>query len=344
MKAAALTGINKFEIIDKPIPTIQSSLDILVKIKQVGICGSDIHYFTTGRIGEQIIDFPFIIGHETMGVIEEVGSDVANLRKGQRIAIEPAVHCGECDQCKEGRMNTCEKNLFLGCPSQLNGALQEYMILKPQNCIPIDDRITDDEAVISEPMSIGVYTVNRSGIKPHESSAILGYGPIGMSVSLALKAKNISPQLVVDKLAYRSNLALKEGVEEAFHLNENSHKELINRFTNKFHVVYECSGDEQAILDAITIIRPGGKLIIVGIPETMNIQLPIHTLRRKEIDIFNIRRQVGCVEHSLELMKEKKINIENMVTHSYSLHEIQQAFELVTNYRENVMKAMIKIP
>ncbi len=342
MKITSLTGIRKFDIIEKPRPVIQSATDILVKINQVGVCGSDIHYFTTGRIGEQIIDFPFIVGHEAMGIIEEVGGGVEGLKKGQRIAIEPAVHCGECDQCKAGRMNTCRKSLFLGCPGQLNGALQEYMILQPQNCIAIDDQISDDEAVISEPMSIGVYTVKRSGISKGQSAAIMGYGPIGQSLALSLQAASIIPALVVERLNYRKELAKMEGIRQV--LSPDNQNQFVNLETPGFDVVYECSGDQQAIYDGIQLLKPGGKLVIVGIPDSMEIHLPIHTLRRKEIDIINIRRQVGCVEESLELMKNKKIDIKNMATHYFGMEEVQKAFELVANYQDGVMKAMIKIP
>ena len=124
MKAAFLTGIRQFEIKQVPEPKLSGDTDVLVRIKMVGVCGSDIHYYTTGRIGAQIVDFPFVIGHEAAGVVEQTGRNVTRVQPGQKIAIDPAVSCGQCDQCRAGRENTCRKLLFMGCPNQLDGALR----------------------------------------------------------------------------------------------------------------------------------------------------------------------------------------------------------------------------
>src|SRR5208282_5011149 len=129
MKAALLTGIRQFEIGQVPEPEIVKDTDVLIRIKTVGVCGSDIHYYTTGRIGSQIIQFPFVVGHEAAGIVEQVGKRVTKVKSGQRIAIDPAVYCGHCDQCRAGRENTCRKLLFLGCPKQLEGALCKYLVL-----------------------------------------------------------------------------------------------------------------------------------------------------------------------------------------------------------------------
>ena len=129
MKAALLTGIGKFEIKQVPEPEIKNDTDVLVRIKMVGVCGSDIHYYTTGRIGSQIVKYPFVVGHEAAGIVERVGDKVTKVKPGQRIAIDPAVYCGECDQCKSGRENTCRELLFMGNPGQMDGALSEFFVI-----------------------------------------------------------------------------------------------------------------------------------------------------------------------------------------------------------------------
>ena len=162
MRAALLAGTRQFEIRQVPEPKISKDTDVLIRIKTVGVCGSDIHYYTTGRIGSQIIQFPFIVGHEAAGIVEQTGKRVTRVKPGQRIAIDPAVYCGHCDQCRAGRENTCRELLFLGCPKQLDGALCEHIVLPEICCFPIKDTTTFEQATLSEPLAIAVYAVERS--------------------------------------------------------------------------------------------------------------------------------------------------------------------------------------
>ncbi|MCL5020562.1 MAG: alcohol dehydrogenase catalytic domain-containing protein [Bacteroidetes bacterium] len=133
MKAALLTEPGKFEIRQLPDPKIENDTDVLIRVKTVGVCGSDMHYYTTGRIGSQVVKYPFIVGHEAAGVVEKTGNGVTRVKPGQRIAIDPAVSCGKCDQCKSGRENTCRKLRFLGAPQQPDGAQCEYVVLGVRN-------------------------------------------------------------------------------------------------------------------------------------------------------------------------------------------------------------------
>ena len=189
MKAAALIGIRQFEIKQVPDPEIINDTDVLIRIKTVGVCGSDIHYYTSGKIGSQIIQFPFIIGHEASGIVEKTGKKVTRVKSGQRIAIDPTVSCGSCDQCKAGREHTCRKLLFLGCPKQLEGCLCEYIVMHEKCCFPIKESMTFEQATLSEPLAIGVYAVERSILPAKANIGILGVGPIGMSVFAVLRTK-----------------------------------------------------------------------------------------------------------------------------------------------------------
>jgi len=203
MKAALLTGIRQFEIGQVPEPKMARDTDVLIRIKTVGVCGSDIHYYTTGRIGSQIIQFPFIVGHESAGIVEQTGKKATRVKPGQRIAIDPAVYCGHCDQCRAGRENTCRELLFLGCPKQLEGALCEYIVLPENCCYPIKDSTTFEQATLSEPLAIAVYAVERAHLPAKASVTILGAGPIGMSVFHALRTKNAGDVYVTDKIQDR---------------------------------------------------------------------------------------------------------------------------------------------
>ncbi|MCB9249991.1 MAG: alcohol dehydrogenase catalytic domain-containing protein [Ignavibacteriales bacterium] len=200
MKAVQLKGIKQFEMEEIPEPKIIHPNDVLIKIKMVGVCGSDIHYYSTGRIGSQIVRYPFITGHEAAGIVEEVGTKVTEVKPGQRIAIDPAISCGKCDQCLSGREHTCRKLVFMGAPKQKEGALCNYVVLKEDNCFPISNNTTFEKAVLSEPLAIAVYSVDQSKPRSKDNIAILGAGPIGMSVFHVLRTKEVGDIYITDKI------------------------------------------------------------------------------------------------------------------------------------------------
>ncbi len=172
-----LTGIRKMEMKNIPDPVLKKDDDVLIKMSVVGVCGSDIHYYVAGRIGSQVVQYPFPVGHEGAGIVVKTGPSVTRVKTGDRIAIEPAMPCWECDQCKAGRHHTCRKLRFLGCPGQADGCLTEYIVMPETSCIKIDDNLSLDEAVISEPLAIGVYAVKKSIPMPGARIGILGFGP-----------------------------------------------------------------------------------------------------------------------------------------------------------------------
>ncbi len=342
MKAALLTGIGKFETRRVPEPDITRPTDVLIRIRMVGVCGSDIHYYTTGRIGSQIIQFPFIIGHEAVGIVERVGAEVTLLKPGQRIAIDPAVYCGHCDQCRAGREHTCRTLLFLGCPGQLAGALCEYLVLPETCCFPIKDRMTFEQAVLSEPLAIAIYAVERAQLPARANAAILGAGPIGMSVFHVLRANGVGDVFITDKITERLKFAQR--LKPKYCGNPDRAdvvKEISQAEPLLMDAVFECSGDRMAHDHAVRLLKPGGILVLVGIPEFDEVGFPIHELRRKEITILNIRRQAHRTQKAIDLLEVGNINLDAMVTHRFSLEETELAFDLVSHYRDSVMKAVI---
>jgi L-iditol 2-dehydrogenase len=344
MKAAVLVGIKRFEIREVPDPKIIHDTDVLIRMNTVGVCGSDIHYYSSGRIGSQVIQFPFTIGHEAAGIVEKIGKNVMRVKPGQRIAIDPALSCGRCDQCKAGREHTCRNLLFLGCPEQLQGCLSEYIVIHEKCCYPMKIPMTFDQAVLSEPLAIGVYAVQRSMLPEKANVAILGAGPIGMSVFHVLRTKNPGNIYITDKIEERLQFALKtHPVWTGNPDRGNIVKEISNIEPLLLDVVFECSGDPHAIAQALQLLKPGGILVIVGIPSANEISFPLHELRRKEITIVNIRRQVHCTQNAIDLLESGQINMDSMATHHFLLEETQKAFDLVANYRDGVMKAMISI-
>jgi L-iditol 2-dehydrogenase len=344
MKAALLTGIKKFEIQQVPDPHIIGDNDVLIRIKMVGVCGSDIHYYTTGRIGSQIVKYPFIIGHEAAGIVERTGKKVTRVKSGQKIAIDPAVSCGHCDQCKSGRENTCRELLFMGNPGQLDGALSEYIVINERSCYPLKDNTTFEQAVLAEPFAIAVYAVEQSHLPEKANIVILGAGPIGMSVFHLLRTKNVGDIYITDRIEERIEFSKQLNPRWCGNPDQTDVvKEISSIGPMLMDVVFECSGDREAYFQAIELLKPGGTFTIVGIPELDEIPLPIHDLRRKEIKILNIRRQAHCTQKAIDLLELRKINIDSLVTHHFSLEEIDRAFDLVANYQDGVMKAMITV-
>jgi L-iditol 2-dehydrogenase len=342
MKGMLLTGIRKMEMKDIPEPVIVRNDDVKIRMSVVGVCGSDIHYYTTGRIGSQIVKYPFAVGHEGAGVVVATGRDVKRVKPGDKIAIEPAMPCHKCDQCLAGRQHTCRKLRFLGCPGQAEGCLTEYLVMPEENCFPLEGSLTADHGSISEPLAIGVYSVKKSGGVRGMNIGIFGFGPIGMSVMLASKAEGVQGTFITDKIEPRLAIAMKEKATfTANPLKDSIAKSILNYDKSGLDVVFECCGQQEAFDQAVEVLKPGGRLVVVGIPEFDLWSMDVESTRRKEISVQFIRRQVNCVEPALEMMKSGKINITNMVTHRFPFGKAADAFDLVAGYGDGVMKAMI---
>jgi len=342
MKAMMLTGIRKMEMKNIPEPALVNPTDVKIKMLTVGICGSDIHYYTEGQIGSQIVEYPFTVGHEGSGVVVEVGKAVKKIKPGVQIAIEPAMPCWKCDQCLAGRHHTCRKLRFLGCPGQAEGCLTEYIVMPETSCFPLSGKLNPDHGSISEPLAIGVYGVKKADCTKDQSIGIFGFGPIGMSIMLASKALGIDNIHVTDLIDERLSIATLEGAVSS----GNPHKEnIVNNILGYnplgLDIAFECCGKQEAMDQAITLLKPGGKLIVVGIPAFERWSMDVDATRRKEISLQFIRRQVDCVEEALELMMTGSISINNMVTHRFPFEKTKDAFDLVAAYKDGVMKAMI---
>jgi len=325
-----------------PEPLMVKPNDVKIKMSVVGICGSDIHYYTRGQIGSQVVEYPFAVGHEGAGIVVETGESVKRVKAGDRIAIEPAMPCWECDQCLAGRHHTCRKLRFLGCPGQAEGCLMEYIVMPEESCFPLPGKLSPDHGSISEPLAIGVYAVKKSGGVKGLDVGILGYGPIGMSVMLAARAEGAGSFTVTDKIQARLALALKEGASSLFNPDEEDFTAMIKKHHSLgLDVVFECCGQQEAFDQAVDVLKPGGRLVVVGIPEFDRWSMSVELTRRKEISLQFIRRQVDCVGPALEMMENGRIDISNMVTHRFPFSETKEAFDLVAAYNDGVMKAMI---
>lgn len=344
MKAAALTGIRQMEIIDVPKPAIKNDTDVLLKIKVVGVCGSDVHYYRTGRIGSHVVTYPYLVGHECSATVEAVGKNVKGVKPGDEVVVEPAVSCHSCSQCKMGRENTCLKLRFLGTPGQGNGCLCEYIVMPEENCFPAKGRLSLVQAALCEPFAIGVYTVKQSHLAQGDKIAILGSGPIGLSCLVAAQIQKADKIYATDKLDYRVDFATKTGATWAGNPDRCDVVKTIHEMEpTGVDIACECAGQQETIDQAVDILRPGGTLMLVGIPEFDRFGFPVDLVRRKEITIINVRRQNHCTETAMEFVAKGLAKIDSFATHHFELEKAKDAFDLVADYRDGVIKAMIEL-
>jgi L-iditol 2-dehydrogenase len=344
VKAIVLTGIRQMEMANVPEPTIKKDDEVLLKVEVVGVCGSDVHYYETGRIGSQIVEYPFVVGHECAATVEAVGSAVTRVKVGDGVVVEPAIACNNCDQCKQGRKNTCRNLKFLGCPGQAGGCLCEYIVMPEDCCFPIDDKITFEQGVLCEPLAIGVYAVKQACISENTDIAILGSGPIGLSCLVSAVAENANACYVTDKIEERVEAAKKNGATWVGNPNKKDIvKEILRLEPAGMNVVFECAGQQETIDQAVELLNPGGKLMLVGIPRLERISFIIDKIRRKEITIVNVRRQNDCTQMAIDLVAAGETNVDFMITHRFKLGQTQQAFDMVAEYRDGVIKALIEL-
>lgn len=344
MRSAMMTAIRTIEVRDAPEPALTGEDSVLVQVGAVGVCGSDVHYYTQGGIGRQRIAFPETLGHECAGTVIAAGSK-AGLRAGQRVAIDPLIPCGRCDQCLSGRVHTCRNQRFLGCPGEAPGALSERLVLPARCCYPVPNSMTTGEAVMVEPLSIAIWAVRlAAGLRDGSRVAVLGSGPIGLCVLLACRAEARCTIYATDLVKDRLAVARECGADWTGNPRETDVVvDVAKREPLGIDFVFECAGEQETLEQAVELLKPGGTLLIVGIPEVERVSFPIHQLRRKEITIRNVRRQNECTADAVRWIAEGRVNVRPLMTHRFPLAESRAAFDLVAARGDGVVKAIIDV-
>lgn len=357
MKAAKLIAPRKVALFEANRPIIKSTNEVLLRMIQVGICGSDLHYFRHGAIGDQVVNFPFALGHEGVAVVEAVGPDVKELHPGDRVVFNPAISCGQCDQCLDNRRHTCRHLKFLGCPGQLEGCLQEFVVMPEENCFLIPEDIFP-LAILVEPVAIALYGAHLAGQINNKNVIIFGCGPIGLCLLLYCRLSGAKLIAATDRVFARLEAARRFGAHWIGHPDrQDIVKELtdflvanlghfsgeIFPLVSQFDLAFDCCGDQPALHQAISLLKPGGKLIIIGIPKTNQIFFDPHLLRRKEIAIYHVRRQNNFFPPAIKFLQEHKEKLTSLITHHFSLKDVQRAFEITANYEDGVIKAVVDL-
>ena len=344
MKAAFVTGRRRMEIREVPMPRIQRDDEVLLKVDVVGVCGSDVHVYKTGQIGGLAAELPWIVGHECAGTVSTVGSAVRNLAPGTRVAVDPLIACGRCDQCLSGRRHTCRNQKFLATPGQAPGSLTEYIVLPADCCYPIGDSTSFVQAALSEPLAVALHARNLARIRPGQSAAVLGCGPIGLCVLATLRQAKAGRLYATDLLDYRLEAARRMGADWTGSPRRLDVAGSIGRAEPEgVDFAFDCAGQQETVDGGLRLLRPGGTMMLVGISEDERITIEIHPARRHELTLRNVRRQNDCVREALDMVAAEKVNLGLLATHDFALADSQAAFEMVSDYRDGVIKAMIHV-
>lgn len=344
MKAAFLLEKRKVVIEDIPIPEIKKDTDVLVNIKRVGICGSDIHYYIEGKIGSQVVKDKIILGHEASGEVVDTGKEVTRVKKGQKVAIEPGITCGVCEHCLGGKPNLCPDVKFFGTPP-VDGALKEYVVMPEENLIPLPEGLDYNDGVLSEPLAIGLYGVKLSGFSVGEDVAIIGAGPIGLSVLFSVKTGGAKRIFVSDLLPYRLEMAKKLGADIVVDASRENIANIVKEATGGrgVDVGYEAAGKGETFRQSAEVARIGGRTVIYGIPEDDRMEFDAHSVRRKELKIINVRRSAHTTELALKLIAERHLPFSSLVTHQFPLERIEEALKMAAEYKDGIIKAAITL-
>lgn len=349
MRALRLHGPRDLRLHDEPVPTPAWG-EVLIQVKSVGVCASDLHYYRDGRIGTTVITDPIVIGHEASGVIAALGDGVSDtletaaLAVGDRVAIEPAKPCMQCEWCRTGHYNVCPGIPFFGTPPT-DGCFRDYIAWPARLALRVPDTLTFDEIAIVEPLAIGVYVVKLAQPRPDDVVAVLGAGGVGLSVLQAARADGVRCVIVSEPVPERREMALRMGASEVIDPSASNAEDEFARLTGGrgADVVIECTGEEDAVRESCKIARVLGRVMVVGIPNGDDYPFDASTARRKQLTATFVRRSNETTGRAIELVAEGKVDAASLATHRFPLEQAAEAIELAIARADGVIRAMVVV-
>ena len=318
MKTAVMTDLQKVEIQEREVPTPKSD-EVLVKVEYVGICGSDLHYYESGRIGDFIVETPFVLGHEAGGTVVEVGENVKHLKVGDRVALEPGKTCGKCEFCKQGKYNLCKDVVFFATPP-VDGVFQEYVAHEADLCFKLPENVSTMEGALIEPLAVGMHAANQGGAHLGQTAVVTGAGCIGLVTLLSLKAMGVSNVIVVDIMEKRLQKALELGATAVINGKEEDTVARIMELTGGrgFDLGIETAGSQITASQLIKGANKGATIVFVGYSASGEMTLPIGMALDKELTFKTVFRYRNIYPMAIDAVASGKINIKDIVTDYYS--------------------------
>ena len=331
MKSVRLHGIGDLQIHEEPVP-VAGVGEKLVRVKSVGVCGSDLHWFGEGSIGDAKLEQPLILGHEFAGVTED----------GQRVAIDPAIPCGHCEFCEHGHPNLCVNLIFAG-HGKTDGALREWMVWNEKSLFLIPDSISDADGAMLEPLGVAIHTVDLGKLKAGMTVGVLGCGPIGLLIIQVAKLSGAANIIATDKLIHRVEAAKSFGANKAFLVYEDAQLSEIQAATKGrgVDVAFEAAGTQEAVDTAFAAVSIGGKVVLAGIPDDDRISFSASVARRKGLTIKLVRRMKHTYPRAIEMVSKGLVNVRSIVTHRFPLEQAGEAFRVAE--RREGLKILIEV-
>jgi len=347
MQAVRLHGPADLRVEEVPHPGSPGPGSVLLRVKTVGVCGSDLHTYLDGYIGDTHLEAPLILGHEFSGVVEAVGQDALDgnfqsLQLGSLVAVDPAQPCGRCEMCTKGNPNLCRRLHFCGLFPD-SGSLCQWMHMPAHTCFPVPASIDDASAALLEPLGVALHSVDLARIQVADSVAILGSGPIGLYILQLVKLSGARPIFISDKFSWRLEMAQRYG---AVPINcDEDPVEAVMEATNGrgVDVAIEAAWAGQAVQQAMEMTRLGGRLVLVGIPGDDNMAIKHSTARRKGLTIRFSRRMKHTYPRTIHLVENGMIDVIGIVSHRFPLVQTPDAYAMNAAYQEHVVKVIIEI-
>jgi len=312
MKAARLHAADDLRVADEPVPAARPG-ECLVRVTAVGICGSDLHWWSEAGIGDSTLDHPLVLGHEAAGVIAD------GPRRGERVAIDPAIPCGICRPCRDGYRNLCIRIRFAGHGHQ-DGALREFMTWPAGQLYVLPDTLSDTDGAVLEPLGVAIHALDLGHLRLGGTAAVAGCGPIGLLLIQVLQAAGAGEITAFEPLAHRRAAAAALGVAAV------SPAEAAGLTGDGVDVAFEVAGTDAAVQLAVAATRPGGRVVLGGIPDDDKTSFSASVARRKGLTIAMVRRMNEVYPRAIGLAAEKRVDLATLVTARYPLAEAAGAF------------------
>jgi L-iditol 2-dehydrogenase len=339
MRTAELVAPLTFRLSDLPIEDPVPG-EVQVRVEAVGVCGSDLHAYSEGAVGGMPNVYPMVLGHEPAGRIVKTGAGVASLAVGDRGALEPALYCYHCEACLSGRHNVCANIRFLSNPNY-PGFFREFVNLPVANFRPIAAGMSFVEAALAEPLAIALHSLSLASIRPGETVAVIGAGPIGLLTIAALRATGAKRVWAVEPLAHRREPARQIGAHAAFEPDEAVEEILKATGQSGVDCVFDCAAGGHTTSQALQLTRSAGRVTLTGIHSNPLVPLDASVMRRKELTLFNVRRSNHETEAALELLQAHAAWFAPLLTHTRQIDLIDEAFAIASQYRDGVGKMIV---
>lgn len=343
MKVAVMEGVGRMGYTRRPVPTPRED-EVLVKLEYVGICGSDMHYYESGAIGDYVVKPPFVLGHEPGGTVVEVGSRVTHLKVGDRVALEPGRTCGHCEFCRQGKYNLCPDVVFFATPP-VDGVFQEYVAHEAALCFKLPDNVSTLEGALIEPLAVGFHAANQGGAHAGQTAVVMGAGCIGLVSMMALKAEGVSRIYVVDVMAKRLEKALELGADGVINGADGDAVEAVRRLTGGAgcDLVIETAGTEITTRQAVHMTKKGAVIVLVGYSRTGEITLPMSLALDKELTFRTVFRYRHIYPMAIDAVAAGRVNLKGIVTDIFDFDDIQNAMDRSVADKANIVKAVVRI-